>query len=351
MKPPKNRGGKGKPGRGPRGQTSNGGFRKGGEFGRDDRPGRDGGFNKTGRQDEGGGFRKSGFSKSGRPEQGDGFGRGGGFSKGSDQGNDRRGFNRRDGGFSKGPGQGNDRRRFNGRGGGFSKGFIRKRTERLGGGAEFAGPQAFPGVYRIAGKLATKNKYPGNRVYGEKTFNKEGAEYRLWDPNRSKVAAALAKGLRTFPIKPDSSVLYLGASSGTTASHISDIAKVVYCVEFSKRMMRELLPVCEERKNMVALLADARHPWEYSNRIGDVDVVIQDVAQPDQAGILLNNLDMFGFKNALLSIKARSINSVGDPKKVFKQEVERLRPKFDVLQEVPLEPFEEDHILVALQAK
>ncbi|MBD3388534.1 MAG: fibrillarin-like rRNA/tRNA 2'-O-methyltransferase [Candidatus Altiarchaeales archaeon] len=211
--------------------------------------------------------------------------------------------------------------------------------------------EKFPGVYLIDRKLATHNKTPGYRVYGEKTVKKKGKEYRMWDPHRSKVAAALAKGMKTFPISPGSSVLYLGASSGTTASHIADIAETVYCVEFSKRMMRELLPVCDRKQNMIPILADARHPWEYSNTIANADVLIQDVAQPDQAGILLNNYDTFKFKHALLSIKARSINSAKDPKKVFKAEKKKLTQKFEILEQLSLEPYEEDHMLLNLKAK
>ncbi|MBU0762322.1 MAG: fibrillarin-like rRNA/tRNA 2'-O-methyltransferase [Candidatus Altiarchaeota archaeon] len=318
MKPPKNRGKKNR-----RGDGSYGRPRESGD-----------------RRDRGGDFRKP-----------DGRGDGShGRSRDSAGGRDRGGSFRKPGGFRGSQQKGRDRNKGFGDNSsrGFSKGFnkpFHKDNSFDRGGVEF------PGVYRLGGKLATKNRYSGNRVYGEKTANKGGIEYRFWDPYRSKVAAALAKGLKSFPITADSNVLYLGASSGTTASHISDIAAKVYCVEFSKRMMRELLQVCEVRKNMMPILADARHPWQYSNLIGSVDVVMQDVAQPDQAGILMNNLDTFGFKYALLSIKARSINSVGDPKKVFKQEVERLRQKFNVLQEVSLEPFEEDHILVCLQAK
>jgi len=211
--------------------------------------------------------------------------------------------------------------------------------------------EQFPGVYLVGGRLATANNTPGYRVYNEKTVREGKAEYRIWDPYRSKVAAALAKGLKTFPVKKGSSVLYLGASSGTTASHIADIAETVYCVEFSKRMMRELIQVCDRKQNMVPVLADARRPWEYENTVGAADVLIQDVAQPDQSGIVLNNYDTFRFKDALLSIKARSINSVKDPQKVFKAEVDKLRGRFHILQEIDLQPYEEDHILVNLKAK
>ncbi|MFH0862629.1 MAG: fibrillarin-like rRNA/tRNA 2'-O-methyltransferase [Candidatus Altiarchaeota archaeon] len=211
--------------------------------------------------------------------------------------------------------------------------------------------EPFLGVYLLDGKLATVNKTPGYRVYNEKTMRIGGKEYRIWDPYRSKVAAALAKGMKSFPVKKGSFVLYLGASSGTTASHIADIADTVYCVEFSKRMMRELLLVCERKENMIPILADARHPWEYENAIAQVDVLVQDVAQPDQANIVNNNWESFKFRDALLSIKARSINSVKDPAKVFRAEVDKLRAKFHIVQEIDLQPYEEDHILVNLKAK
>jgi len=212
-------------------------------------------------------------------------------------------------------------------------------------------PQKMHGVYFFNRKICTRNTTPGYKVYGEKTIRKKGKEYRIWDPYRSKVAAAIAKGLEELPINNGSSVLYLGASTGTTASHIADIAHTVYCVEFSKRMMRNLLHVCQKKKNMVPVLADARHPWEYTYKIGPADVAVQDVAQPDQAQILLSNQQVFGFEYALLSIKARSIDSSKDPKKVFKKEVDKIRQRFEVLQKINLAPYEEDHIMLSLKVK
>ena len=48
-------------------------------------------------------------------------------------------------------------------------------------------------------------------------------EYRAWNPFRSKLAAAILGGVGEIHIKPGSKVLYLGAASGTTVSHVSDI--------------------------------------------------------------------------------------------------------------------------------
>ena len=48
-------------------------------------------------------------------------------------------------------------------------------------------------------------------------------EYRVWNPFRSKLAAAILGGVENIHIKPGAKVLYLGAASGTTVSHVADI--------------------------------------------------------------------------------------------------------------------------------
>ena len=78
-------------------------------------------------------------------------------------------------------------------------------------------------VFLKGGELATRNLTPGIKVYGEELI-KEDVEYRLWNPRRSKLSAAFLNGLEKLDIKNDFKVLYLGASTGTTVSHISDIA-------------------------------------------------------------------------------------------------------------------------------
>ncbi|MDH5769980.1 MAG: fibrillarin-like rRNA/tRNA 2'-O-methyltransferase, partial [Candidatus Bathyarchaeota archaeon] len=96
----------------------------------------------------------------------------------------------------------------------------------------------FHGVYWITlegeRRLATRNMTPGRAVYGEHLVRSGGVEYRLWNPFRSKLAAAVLNGLRNMPISEGGEVLYLGAATGTTSSHISDIVGAggsVYCVE------------------------------------------------------------------------------------------------------------------------
>lgn len=68
---------------------------------------------------------------------------------------------------------------------------------------------------------------PGESVYNEKRIsvevNGEKVEYRVWNPYRSKIAASVVGGISETGIAPGSKVLYLGAASGTTVSHVSDI--------------------------------------------------------------------------------------------------------------------------------
>ncbi|MBN2250547.1 MAG: fibrillarin-like rRNA/tRNA 2'-O-methyltransferase [Candidatus Altiarchaeota archaeon] len=213
--------------------------------------------------------------------------------------------------------------------------------------------QIFQGVYRIKGGLATVNMSPGFRVYDENLIKADGREYRSWDPFRSKLAAAILNGLREFPFRRDSSVLYLGASSGTTASHLSDICcdGTIYCLEYSKRMMRNLCVVCGAKGNMIPMLGDARYPVKYAHKMGSVDVVYQDIAQPNQAEILIKNAEEFSPGHAILSIKSRSINAVKSPKQVFREETDKLRSGFDILQSIDLRPYDKDHMLLNMKVR
>ncbi len=213
----------------------------------------------------------------------------------------------------------------------------------------------FDGVYVIEGRLATKSLAPGKRVYGEKLIEKDGAEYRVWDLFRSKLAAALHKGLRQLPIFPGCTVLYLGASSGTTPSHVADIVGeqgMVFCIEFAARSMRDLINVCENRQNMVPILGDARKPEEYAE-VGEVDVIYQDVAQPDQGSIMIKNAERFLKPNgyALLAVKSQSIDVTARPRDTFDAMKRELSPHFKILQEIELSPYDKDHLFLLLQKK
>jgi len=204
-------------------------------------------------------------------------------------------------------------------------------------------------------KLATKSLVPEGRAYKEERSFKEGPdEYRLWDPYRSKLAAAILKGVKTVPLQNGSKVLYLGAASGTTASFVSDIigpTGFIYCVEISSRQLRDLLPVADKRPNMAPILADARQPHNYCSLVGDIDVVYQDVAQPDQTEILLSNTKTFLGEDgyAIIALKARSIDVTKEPREVFRNEMERIEKEMEIVEAKLLDPYEKDHAFLVLK--
>uniref|UniRef100_A0A182WR79 rRNA 2'-O-methyltransferase fibrillarin n=1 Tax=Anopheles quadriannulatus TaxID=34691 RepID=A0A182WR79_ANOQN len=307
----------GRPGFSPRG----GGGRGGGG----DRGGR-GGFGGRGR---------GGGDRGGRGGFGGGRGRGGG-GRGGPGGRGR-------GGGRGGPG---------GRGGGKMGGFK-------GGKSVVIEPHRHEGIFIARGKedaLVTLNLVPGSEVYGEKRISVENEgdkkEYRVWNPFRSKLAAAVLGGVDKIHMPPGSKVLYLGAASGTTVSHVSDIVGpegLVYAVEFSHRSGRDLLNVAKKRTNIIPIIEDARHPHKYRMLVGMVDTVFADVAQPDQARIVALNAHNF-LKNGghfVISIKASCIDSTAVPEAVFAAEVKKLQSeKLKPQEQITLEPYERDHAVV-----
>lgn len=204
-------------------------------------------------------------------------------------------------------------------------------------------------VYQIDNQIATVNLTPGVQVYQEKLLDYEDKQFRLWNPRRSKLAAAIINGLSIFPFKEDSTVLYLGASAGTTPSHISDICTNgrIYCVEFSATMMREFLDVSKNRRNLLALLEDATHPSDYQALVESVDIIYSDVAQATQTKLFLDNFKLFAREDTIgiIMIKARSIDVTKKPSVIFKEEKRKLEESgLRILEEIKLDPYEKDHI-------
>jgi fibrillarin-like pre-rRNA processing protein len=183
----------------------------------------------------------------------------------------------------------------------------------------------------VAGEkhVATLNLVKGDNVYGEKLVRHDGEEYRLWDPFRSKLAGALKKGLKNMPIKNGTKVLYLGASTGTTVSHVSDIvgpSGIVFAVEPATRVARELIEnVAAKRKNVMPIIEDARRPQSYFSVFGKVDVVYCDIAQPDQTEIAIANCVAYLKKGGimLLLVKTQSIDVTRAPDAVIAQEAKK----------------------------
>ena len=215
----------------------------------------------------------------------------------------------------------------------------------------------YPNVFWTSKKkLATLNLVPGLQVYGERLIKEKGKEYREWDPHRSKIGAALMRGIKDLPIKSGSKVLYLGSASGTTASHISDIVGQngkVFCVDIAPRVMRDLIFVAEKKTNMIPVLADASNPAEYEFMVEECDFVFEDVAMPNQTEILIKNCQKFLKKGgyAMIALKARSIDVTAHPSDIFEKAEKELSKVFEIVDKKRLEPFEKDHIMFLLKMK
>ena len=217
----------------------------------------------------------------------------------------------------------------------------------------------FEGIYQAAlddgsHRLATRNLAPGRSVYGEQLIHFKGVEYRVWDAFRSKLAAAILNGVNNVPIKPGLRVLYLGAASGTTPSHVSDIVGEtghVYCVEFASRSIRDLINnVVAYRSNMSPFLEDARMPERYAMFIpAKVDSIYFDVAQPEQARILADNADVLLKQDGwmMFAVKAQSIDVTKEPSVVYEQETKVLKNRGIAVHEiVRLEPYDKAHAMI-----
>jgi len=225
---------------------------------------------------------------------------------------------------------------------------------------ELSPHEKFEGIYWIRDEgekiLATRNLVPGSQVYGEKLYRIRGEEYRSWIPYRSKLAAAILKGLKNLFIKPGSKILYLGTATGTTSSHISDIIGengILYGVEFAARVMIQFKQnVSDKRPNIIPIFADARKPGTYASIVGMVDVIYCDVAQPEQAKLFADNARLMLKRggHGFLAVKARSIDSVQEPEVIYRREVEILeRNGLKPIEVLSLEPYERDHVMVVME--
>ncbi len=209
-------------------------------------------------------------------------------------------------------------------------------------------------VYKMGNKLYTRNLCKGVRVYGESLKRIDGEEYRAWNPYRSKLAAAILKGLKPEVLTKDARVLYLGAATGTTVSHISDIVVdgMIYAVESSPFAMKAFLGVVERRMNIIPLLMDANHPERYQTVVPRVDFLYQDVSQRNQDDIFMRNAMMYLKTDGmgLLMVKTRSIDVALPPKEIIEKVKEKLRGNgFNVLQVKQLTPYDKDHAAILVK--
>jgi fibrillarin-like pre-rRNA processing protein len=221
--------------------------------------------------------------------------------------------------------------------------------------------EIFPEIYRLLVDdntlLVTRNMTPGRTYYGEPTYQVDTVEYRSWNPTRSKLAAAIMKGIEYMPVKPGATVLYLGAASGTTVSHVSDVLGKtghVWGLDFAPRSLRDLIDkVARYRGNVSPILGDANRPMEYSSLVPRVDAVFADVAQPNQAEIVVKNASIFLKRGgwAMLSIKSRSVDVKQKPKDVYNAQVKVLEGGgLKVRELIELDPYEKDHAMALAES-
>lgn len=210
------------------------------------------------------------------------------------------------------------------------------------------------GIFRDKNKIFTENpkSCKGLKVYNERLVKLKGKEYRSWNPYRSKFAAAILNGLK-IEIKPNSKILYLGAATGTTVSHISDIIKegLVYSVENSPVAVKSLIQLSKIRKNIIPILVDANHPDRYSSILSMVDFIYQDISQRNQAEIFISNTSRYLRKNGkgILMVKARSIDVSLNPKKAYEIVCSKLENSgLKIKEMIDLAPYEKDHVAIII---
>lgn len=194
-------------------------------------------------------------------------------------------------------------------------------------------------------------------VYGERWVARQDAEYRSFEPGRSKLSAAIVHGW-TGPVPaPGERWLYLGAATGTTASHISDLVGPsgrVYALERSPRPFVRLLALAERWPNLLPILGDARAPREYGHLAPNVDGVYADIAQPDQVEIVRGNAELFlrGPGGAVVfALKTASMGRDRTPADHLAAAERALRPDVELSPSVRLDPFHRGHFLVGGRAR
>jgi fibrillarin-like pre-rRNA processing protein len=211
-----------------------------------------------------------------------------------------------------------------------------------------------PNVFKDKNKIYTENpkSCKGKKVYNERIVRYKGIELRSWNPYRSKLAAAILNGL-LLKIKANSNVLYLGAATGTTVSHISDILKegTVFSVENSPIAVKKLLDICEKRINIIPILEDANHPDRYSMIVPIVDIIYQDISQRNQAEIFIENIKRYLKEDGIgiIMVKARSIDVALEPKEAYNIVCKKLEKSgFKILTKLNLNPYEKDHSAIMI---
>jgi len=215
------------------------------------------------------------------------------------------------------------------------------------------------GIYQKTNKLFTINptSCKNINVYGENLRTFKGVQYRSWNPYRSKLAAVLAKKQITLPFQKTTTILYLGAATGTTVSHLSDICSEgwIYAVEPSPVVAKTLMVLVKQRDNIIPIIEDANHPDRYVHMIlKKTDFIYQDISQRNQAEIFANNTHLFlkDEGKGILMAKARSIDVAMKPSDAYDRVKQQLIEQgLKVKDSIELSPYEKDHSAILISKK
>jgi fibrillarin-like pre-rRNA processing protein len=201
--------------------------------------------------------------------------------------------------------------------------------------------------------LLTESLNPGRKFFDEEVMVIDGKEYRVWDPKSSKLCSSMLKGLQSLPFLKNSKVLYLGCAHGYTVSYLSEIVRngAIFALDFAPRVFRDFMAVSEARNNILPIISDANKPESYYHLVPAVDVIFQDVAQQNQVEIFIKNCDLFLKKGGIgmLALKARSVDVTKSPNAIFSEVARALKAKYEPLQQISLEPFQQDHALFVVR--
>jgi len=217
----------------------------------------------------------------------------------------------------------------------------------------------------VAGSPRLLDSHPGDRrelwtesvgdlppVYGERWVEAGTRRLRHFEPGRSKLAAAVIRGWSGDLPAPGERWLYLGAASGTTASHVADLVGPpgrVYAVERSVRPFARLLSLAERWPNLRPLLADARVPRDYASLVPPVDGLYADIAQPDQLGIVVANAELLLAGDGgrlLVALKTPSMGRGRSASSHREASEATLAERVTLAPSVSLEPFHRGHFMV-----
>jgi len=205
----------------------------------------------------------------------------------------------------------------------------------------------YPGIYTDGRHYYTRS-LNGESVYGEKVIFQRGKYYRRWEPMRSKLSAAMHLHLENFHFK-DSRILYLGASTGTTVSHLSDIADIIWAVEISPLSINKLVHLAEKRDNIVPILEDARYPERYAIFVERPEVLYQDISQRDQVDIFLKNMQFYEPKWGYLMLKTRTIDVRKKPREILKEKAKEIGEFYSIEEIINISKYQKDHYAIVVR--